>query len=227
MELLECRGLFLERRGQDGRKKAILENIDAKFHSGRIAVIGGDVGAGKSTLLHVLAGLARPTQGEVSADGQSVSRWVSFHRDMWRRKTGLVFQKAHTLPGLTVLENVCVPLVPRSMPVGRIRKAAIDALSKAGLEHLAGEPVSTLSGGELQRFSCARAIVSDPELILADEPTSHQDPENVGRIMGIFDEFKRKGAIVVTTSHDPRLLSSEMFDSRFLIENGKLRKISP
>jgi ABC-type lipoprotein export system ATPase subunit len=227
MKLLECKGLFLEKAGRGGRRKVVLDDIDAKFHAGRMAAILGDVGAGKSTLLHVLAVLVRPTRGEVSADGESVSRWVSRHRDLWRRKTGLVFQKAFAIAGLTVLENVCVPLVPRSMPVARVRKTALDALSRTGLDHLAGQSVSTLSGGELQRLSFARAIVSDPELILADEPTSHQDPENVERITGLLNEFARKGSIVVTASHDPRLLNSELFDDRFLIENGKLRKLSP
>jgi ABC-type lipoprotein export system ATPase subunit len=227
MEKIESKKVGLEKSWPEGGRKIILDSIDAEFFAGRMAVIGGETGAGKSTFLYVLAGLLRPSAGEVLADGQSVSRWISYHRDLWRRKIGVIFQRNHFITDMTVLENVCAPLVPRGIPVGQVRRKAFYALSRTGVEHLADENMASLSGGELQRVSCARALVSSPELILADEPTAHQDPENVHRIMNVFEECREENAIVVVASHDTRILSSDLFDARYIMKNGRLGKISP
>jgi ABC-type lipoprotein export system ATPase subunit len=227
MENIESKGVCLEKSWPGGDRKIILDSIEAEFSAGRMAVIGGKTGAGKSTFLYVLAGLLRPTAGEVVADGQSVSRWVSFHRDLWRRKVGLIFQRDHFIEDMTVLENVCAPLVPRRLPLGQVRKKAAYALSRTGVEHLADESMANLSGGELQRVSCARALVSSPELILADEPTAHQDPENVKRLMNVFEQCREENAIVIVASHDSRILSSGRFDARYTMERGRLGTVSP
>jgi putative ABC transport system ATP-binding protein len=126
---------------------------------------------------------------------------------------------------LTVLENVCLPLIPRKITIREIRKKGFQALECMGLAHMAGDMVMSLSGGERQRIAAARAIISEPEMILADEPTAHQDSENVLRLVHILENYKRQNAIVILASHDPRLAESQRFDSCFRIENGSLERI--
>jgi putative ABC transport system ATP-binding protein len=222
MDHIQCKDVSLLAFGPGMHKKIIIDCVTADFEAGRMVLITGATGAGKSTFLHILAGLIRPTEGEVRVDGERLSRWTSYHRDMWRRKLGVIFQQPHLLSGLTILENVCLPLIPRKITIKEIREKGINALEQMGLAHMAGEMVSSLSGGERQRIASARAIVSEPEMILADEPTAHQDSENVFRLIHILEEYKRKNSLVIVASHDPRLLESKRFDDYFRIENGKL-----
>jgi ABC-type lipoprotein export system ATPase subunit len=222
MDHIQCKDVSLIVSGPGMHKKIIIDCVTVDFEAGRIALITGATGAGKSTFLHILAGLIRPTEGEVRVDGNGLSRWTSCHRDMWRRKLGIIFQQSHLLSGLTVLENVCLPLIPRKITLKEIREKGINALEQMGVAHMAGEMVGSLSGGERQRIASARAIVSEPEIILADEPTAHQDLENVFRLIQIFEKYKRKNSLVIVASHDPRLVESNRFDDYFRIENGKL-----
>ena len=180
--------------------------------------------AGKSTLLHILAGLLRPTQGEIAADGHPVSRWVSFHRDLWRRKVGIIFQQPHLLPDLTTLENVFLPLIPLKMSVKDIRRLGFSALERMGVRHLSGEKALRLSGGERQRVAIARAIIMKPEIIIADEPTSHQDSENTNLVLEAFQNFKDEQAVVIVSVHESGIPDFTLFDRRFHLENGILRE---
>jgi ABC-type lipoprotein export system ATPase subunit len=225
MEHIQITDVSFKIAGPGDHEKTIIDRVTAHFEAGRMVLVTGVTGAGKSTFLHILAGLIRPTEGEVRVDGERVSRWPSYHRDMWRRKLGIIFQQPHLLAGLTVLENVCIPLVPRKISINEIREKGFQALECMGLAHMAGDMVMSLSGGERQRIAAARAIVSEPEIILADEPSAHQDPENVIRLVHIFENYKRQNAIVIVASHDPRLAESLPFDSCFRIENGKLERI--
>jgi ABC-type lipoprotein export system ATPase subunit len=222
MDHIQCKDVSVLVFGPGMHKKIILDCVTVDLKAGRMVLITGATGAGKSTFLHILAGLIRPTEGEVRVDGERLSRWTSYHRDMWRRKLGVIFQQPHLLSGLTILENVCLPLIPREITIKEIREKGLNALEQIGLAHMAGEMVISLSGGERQRIASARAIVSDPEMILADEPTAHQDLENVSRLIHIFEKYKRKNSLVIVASHDPRLVESHRFDDYFRIENGKL-----
>jgi putative ABC transport system ATP-binding protein len=225
MDHIHCKDVSLIIFAPDRHERIIIDRITLDFRAGRIVLVTGATGAGKSTFLHILAGLTRPTQGEVLVDGERVSRWTSYHRDMWRRKIGIIFQQPHLLAGLTVLENVCLPLIPRKITLKEIREKGFQALELMGLVHMAGEMVISLSGGERQRIAAARAIVSEPEMILADEPTAHQDSENVLRLIHIFENYKRQNAIVVVASHDPRLVDSKCFNDCFRIEKGTIERI--
>lgn len=225
MEYIQCVNVSLVRSFPGSGEKRIIDHISAQFKAGQMSLISGDTGAGKSTLLHILAGLIRPTEGDVVADSKSVSRWISFHRDIWRRKIGIIFQQPHLLTGLTVFENVCLPLIPRNIPIKTLREKGLKALECLGISPMASEMVMTLSGGERQRVAAARAIVSDPEVILADEPTAHQDDENVNRLMDIFEHFKRKNTLIIVVSHDPRIAEAYCFDTSYRIENGRMEKV--
>jgi putative ABC transport system ATP-binding protein len=225
MDHIQCKDVSLKMSGFRDHEKIIIDRVTVDFEAGRMVLVTGATGAGKSTFLHILAGLIRPTEGEVRVDGERVSRWASYHRDMWRRKLGIIFQQPHLLAGLTILENVCIPLIPRKITIKAIRKKGLQALECMGLAHMAGDMVMSLSGGERQRIAAARAIISEPEMILADEPTAHQDSENVLRLVHILENYKRQNAIVIVASHDPRLAESQRFDSCFRIENGSLERI--
>jgi ABC-type lipoprotein export system ATPase subunit len=218
---------MVTRRDPQGEGRAVLDGLDASFGPGLVTVVEGATGAGKSTLLHVLGGLLRPDQGEVLADGQAVSRFTAAHRDRWRRDVGLVFQSPHLLSGLTVLENVMLPLVPRGHAVDRLRAQALAALERTAIAHLAGRDPNDLSGGERQRVSLARALVTGPRFLLADEPAAHQDRAGLDNVMDQLAAAARAGAVVVVVSHDPRLASGHLDWRRLRLESGRLHPIDP
>ncbi|MEJ2164341.1 MAG: ATP-binding cassette domain-containing protein [Desulfobacterales bacterium] len=223
---LVCQNISLLRRGWDGRPRVVLNSINAVFRCGQVNFISGPTGAGKSTLLHLLAGLLRPSQGQVLADNLPVSRWNTAHRDRWRRKVGIVFQHPRLINELTVLENVVLPLIPRSSSLSRLRQRGYEALEKLGISHLAGQPAFALSGGEQQRVSIARAIVSQPEILIADEPTAHQDETAAAAIMNEFTQWKRPETITIIAAHDARLREHSQFaDRKFELRDACLQEL--
>jgi len=223
---LVCQNVSLYRRRADGSERAILKHVDATLNAGEGAMISGKTGAGKSTLLQLLAGLLRPSQGQITANGQPVSRWNTVHRDIWRRQVGIVFQHPHLIDEFTVLENVILPLIPRGTSLTQLRELAWQALDTFGISHLAKQKVLSLSGGEQQRVSIARAIVSRPAILIADEPTAHQDDDGTALIIEKFAGWKLPHTIVIVAAHDPRWTQYGKFaDRHFLLENGRLREL--
>jgi ABC-type lipoprotein export system ATPase subunit len=223
---LVCQNVSLYRRRADGSERAILQHVDATLTAGESAMISGKTGAGKSTLLHLLAGLLRPSQGQITANGQPVSRWITVHRDLWRRQVGIVFQHPHLINQFTVLENVILPMIPRGTSLTQLRKLAWEALESFGISHLAKQNVLSLSGGEQQRVSIARAMVSRPAILIADEPTAHQDDDGAALIIEKFSGWKRPHTIMIVAAHDPRWARYGKFaDRHFLLEDGRLREL--
>jgi ABC-type lipoprotein export system ATPase subunit len=222
---LVCQNVSLSRRCADGIERTILEQIDATLTAGEGTLISGKTGAGKSTLLHLLAGLLRPSQGQIIANGQPVSRWHSAHLDLWRRQVGIVFQQPHLIKEFTVLENVILPMIPRGASITQLRKLARETLDTLGISHLAKQNVRTLSGGEQQRVSIARALVSRPAILIADEPTAHQDDDGAALIIEILTGLKLPHTIIIVAAHDSRWAHPEKFaDKHFLLENGRLKE---
>jgi ABC-type lipoprotein export system ATPase subunit len=222
---IECRRLTVARRTSDGREKLVIDDLSAQFETGQMAVISGATGAGKSTLLYVLAGLLRPIQGEIVADGEAVSRWVSSHRDRWRRRVGIVFQHDRLLGDLSAVENVLLPLIPRGGGLKECRRSALAALSRLSVDQLADKMVRNLSGGERQRVAIARALVSQPSFLLADEPTAHQDHKSAEEILKTLAAAAAAGAVVVVTAHDPRILEAGATGGRFRLVQGRLKAL--
>ncbi len=219
---LSCHNVRLMRRAVDGTERAVLDGVDADFPFGAITLISGPTGAGKSTLLHLLACLLRPTAGEVRAEGEPVSRWITAHRDRWRRQVGILFQTPSLVPDLTVLENVMLPLVPRGGGLAEIRRRAVESLDRAGAAHLAGLTASILSGGEGQRSALARAIAAEPRFLVADEPTAHQDDDGAKLVMDALLTERDRGAALIVAGHDHRLLSAGFADRRHRLAAGRL-----
>jgi ABC-type lipoprotein export system ATPase subunit len=223
---LVCQNVSFYRRRSDGSEHAVFRHVEATLNAGEGIMISGKTGAGKSTLLHLLAGLLRPSQGQITANGRPVSRWNTVHRDCWRRQVGIVFQLPHLINKFTVLENVILPMIPRRASIAQQRKLAWEALDTVGISHLAKQNVQSLSGGEQQRVSIARAIVSRPAILIADEPTAHQDDDGAALIIEQFVGWKAPQTLLIVAAHDPRWAQYGKFaDKNFHIENGCLKEL--
>ena len=222
---LWCRRLSLFHKSAENAEEAVLQDVEAAFPDRAVSLVCGPNGAGKTTLLHLLAGLLRPTSGEVYWEGQAVSRWSAHHRDRWRRQVGIVFQEAYLLEDLTTLENVVVPLIPRGFSVSEIRRRGHDALAQLGVGRFSAEPVWRLSGGQRQRVGVARALAAGPEVFLADEPASNQDPDGSRRIKDALRALADQGkTVVVAGQPGDRLFDDGGPVHRFRIARGRLAK---
>jgi putative ABC transport system ATP-binding protein len=190
-------------RRADGDVRA-LDVVTLTIAAGDTVAITGPSGSGKSTLLSLIAGLDRPSSGEILVLGQSLGALTEDDlADLRRRHMGFVFQNYHLFPTLTVWENVMLPLVPVYGLSLELKGKALHCIERVGLEkrirHLPGE----LSGGEQQRVGLARALITDPTLILADEPTGNLDAESAGVILDLLFALVRDGGrTVLLTTHD-------------------------
>jgi lipoprotein-releasing system ATP-binding protein len=187
----------------------------------QIAIVGAS-GSGKSTLLHLLGGLDKPSKGEVLIDGVNIHQLNETNRCHLRnQKLGFVYQLHHLLPEFTVFENVCMPLMLGKMNKKEAADRANDVLNKVGLSHRLLHKLGEISGGERQRTAIARALVTNPVCVLADEPTGNLDnktAETVYELMLTLNQEYQTSFIIVT--HDLRLASR--MDRILLLENGEL-----
>jgi putative ABC transport system ATP-binding protein len=183
-----------------------LQGIDLAIERGQMVAIIGPSGSGKSTLMHILGCLDAPSTGSYVLDGQDVSSLSSFQLAAVRnRKIGFVFQTFNLLPKASLLRNVELPMLYAGLG-GRDRKArAQAALARVGLGERARHKPSELSGGQRQRAAIARAIVMEPSLILADEPTGNLDSKTGVEVLRIFHDMHERGETIVIVTHDPRI----------------------
>jgi ABC-type lipoprotein export system ATPase subunit len=219
---ITCRDLSVSFTMGNKKKRKVLDKITAGFQAGKMSIITGPVGAGKTTLLNTLAGLTRPTSGEVMVNDQAISRWTGPHRDRWRRQVGIVFQHDHLVHDLTVLENVMLPLIPLGHTLSACRSQSMDALERVGLLNHAGSPVTSLSGGERKKTAMARAIVNQPDFIFADEPTAHLDAESSRLMMDLLCHHACRNAVVIVAAHGLTLDTLPGLPLCYRLENGVL-----
>lgn len=203
------------------REVIALSEVSFLLGSGEIIGLSGASGSGKSTLLNILGGLDRPTSGAVVVNGLPLQELSDDDLTLYRRNmVGFVFQAANLVPALTVFENVMLPLIPVALPPLEKQERVQAALELANIAHRATHLPGELSGGEQQRTAVARAIVNQPSVILADEPTGELDSENAARIMEILMSFTDQGKTVIIASHDADVI--EVTDRVLKLENGCL-----
>ena len=185
----------------------VLRGVDLAIRERERLAIVGNSGVGKSTLLHVLGTLDRPTSGRIWFDGEDL-----FARDpaglaRFRHESlGFIFQFHHLLPEFNACENVMMPGLVGGIRASEMRERALRLLSEVGLEHRVNHPVGKLSGGERQRVAVARALVLEPRLVLADEPTGNLDPKTADQVLELLLEMNRvHGTALVVVTHSPEL----------------------
>ncbi|HJP05153.1 MAG: cell division ATP-binding protein FtsE [Chromatiales bacterium] len=198
-----------------------LSNLSFEIDRGEMAFLTGASGAGKSTLLRLIALIERPTRGQVVVDGQNIGRLSKRQVPPHRRKLGIVFQDNKLLPDRTTFDNVALPLIIAGVGDREIPRRVRAALDQVGLLKKENKPPRTLSTGEQQRVGIARAVVTRPRLLIADEPTGNLDPWLSLEIMKLFGRFNEIGVTMMIATHDLALLD-RLNGRRLQLDNGVL-----
>jgi putative ABC transport system ATP-binding protein len=182
-----------------------LVNVSLEVKKGEFVAVMGPSGCGKSTLLNILGLLDRPTNGQYILDGKDMSALTEKERNVFRRgMLGFVFQSFNLIDELTVEENIELPLLYMKVPAAERKRRITDAMARMGITHRAKHFPSQLSGGQQQRVDIARAVVMQPKIILADEPTGNLDSKNGLEVMGLLRELHREGTTIVMVTHSAR-----------------------
>jgi lipoprotein-releasing system ATP-binding protein len=218
--MIQIRGL-VKTFVTNGNQVEVLRGVDLDIARGDSLAIVGASGVGKSTLLHILGTLERPTAGQVLWEGEEVFKLNGQKLAAFRnRKVGFVFQFHHLLPEFNALENVMLPALIARFPRSEARKRAEAILVRVGLEKRLGHRIGALSGGEQQRVAVARALVLEPEVLLADEPTGNLDPRIGEQIHELLLSLNReKGVTAVIVTHNREL--AKRMARQITLEDGK------
>lgn len=201
----------------------VLKDVSFEIDHGRLYFLTGPSGAGKTSLLKLIMLALRPTRGSIAMFGEDTQRLSRRKLPAIRRRIGAVFQDFRLLDHLTAYENVALPLRAQGKRERDYRDNVEELLDWVGLGHRLDASPQTLSGGEKQRAAIARAVVTKPDLILADEPTGNVDPEMARRLLHLFVELNRQGTSLLIATHDPSLIPQAGGAPEWRIEDGRLK----
>ncbi|MDM8539185.1 cell division ATP-binding protein FtsE [Desulfobacterales bacterium HSG17] len=204
--------------------KLALKDISLEIEQGEFIFISGPSGAGKSTLLRILYLAEKVSEGQILIDGMNLARISSSKLPLLRRRFGMVFQDFKLIPTRTVYENVALVLEAAGEKPSYIRKKVVQVLRTTGMEKKLKALPPTLSGGEQQRVAVARAVVGEPSIILADEPTGSLDSSSAQAILDLLMEYHKKGATILVASHNLHLLESNIRGRNIEISDGTINR---
>lgn len=211
--------------GEERNAITALDNVDLDIQKGKIITIMGPSGSGKSTLLNILGAMDSPTSGKVLVDGEDIGQLPEKKLFGYRKNTiGFVFQDYYLIPNLDVIGNVLIPLIPYGI-TEEDRERAQKILDSVGLGNRTESKVNKLSGGQAQRVAVARALINQPKVILADEPTGNLDSETGKSIIELLMKLAEEGTTVVIVTHDPRIaavVSENERGQNIWIQDGRL-----
>lgn len=200
-----------------------LKGVDLSVNKGDFVAIMGPSGSGKSTLMNIIGLLDRPTKGEYILDNTNTNKLsdrklANFRRD----KIGFVFQNFNLLPRFNLMQNVELPLIYKRVGARERRKKVMEVLKSVGLGDKAKNRPNRLSGGQVQRAAIARALINNPSIVLADEPTGNLDSKTGIEIMELLKDLNKKGVTIVVVTHNPEV--SEYADRTIIVKDGNIQK---
>jgi len=200
-----------------------LNSVNLHIAGNQVTVLKGPSGSGKTTLLSIVGCMSRPSAGRVRLDGREITSLPErFLTDIRRKSFGFIFQQPNLIKGISVLDNVMLPAYPLGEKRSILKVKAMQGLAELNIANKAGSKVEWLSGGEAQRASIVRALINDPHIIIADEPTAHLDSKLSYRFMEIIEKFKAEGKTVIITSHDPLVYESAIVDTVVNLRDGRI-----
>lgn len=200
-----------------------VKNISLYVEEGECVVLKGASGSGKSTILSLMAGLSKPTMGDIIINHKQISKLLDHFSAEFRRKSiGFIFQKFHLLPNLSVRENIIIPLIPENLLPQEIDNRVESSMLDFELTPKAYTPTRLLSGGEQQRVAIARAMINKPKIIIADEPTANLDASLSQIFIRTMLKLKNEGKTIVIATHDPLFFDLHYVDRIIEIKNGEI-----
>jgi len=198
-----------------------LKNINLTINKGELLVLKGLSGSGKSTLLSIIGGIMKPTSGSVFVDGENIVSLSDYHASHYRNtKVGFVTQSFHLFDALSVKDNIILPLIVTDYSNDEVEKKANKVMDICKIIHKQNQKVATLSGGEKQRTIIARALITQPQIILCDEPTANLDYENSMKFIEIIKELQKMGKTILIATHDPVFEKIKNIDRIIKIRDG-------
>ena len=202
-----------------------LNAVDLEFSEGELIILKGVSGSGKSTILSLIAGLSKPTSGDVIVDAQNIAKLPDHFCSLYRQASiGFIFQKFNLISNLSVKDNILLPLIPLNLDEEELTLRLVDVMTLFNISHKENELVKNLSGGEQQRVAIARANVNRPKIILADEPTASLDEKLSLEFIEILKEMKSQNKTIIVATHDPLFFNLDFVDRVVNIEHSKILK---
>jgi len=204
-----------------------IKNLSFNIPQGEVTIIRGPSGSGKTTLLSLIGCMTKPTSGEIFVLGERITKWSELFLTFFRRKhIGFVFQNFNLISQLTAYHNIALPLIPTEFSQSEIEERIKYWCEKLDLLDRLHHKVNVLSGGEMQRVVFARALVSNPEILLADEPTAHLDTKLSLEIIEIFRNLRKLGKTIVIATHDPIIYNSDIVTKIIDIRDGQITNLT-